>query len=118
MSQISDYASDYFMEGSQKSWKDGQLTDPSGCVTTLWHIGGSWVRASNPGLGWSQALLTPHSSKFQASSSKFQASSKLEAHATSLTISVFGTPLAPTESLNFVLLVIFNGQSLTGHHIT
>ena len=69
-------------------------------------------------LGWSQALLTSHSSKFQASSSKFQSSSKLEAHATSLTLSVFGTPIAPTESLIFLLLVIFNGQSLAGHHIT
>ena len=75
--------------------------------------GGSFIY-----IGWVQALLTSHSSKFQASSGKFQGSSKLEAHATSLTLSVFGTPLAPTESQIFVLLVILNGQSLTGHHIT
>ena len=46
-------------------------------------------------LGWVQALLTMHSSKFQASSSKFQASFKLGFHATSFSTSVFEHHLHP-----------------------
>ena len=62
-------------------------------------------------LKWVQALLTMHSSKFQASSSKFQASFKLGVHTTSFSTSVFAFAFAPTELLISGLLTPYWTES-------